>query len=1069
MRDENVAEEELGHPQASPILNSGSVCTICWHNTGMKRFLGAGFLPLALYLFSQSICYVNGFNKPSACLIRPRQGDGSPSNQNAANVRTVFFTDVGKEVGLRGKQCQVQTSPNCIFPMFDNTLHRWDRGGFCQVERLTGGACVGDADGDGIDDIYYARMNGYDILYRSSHDNINGTRFQDISEKANIKSFTKRVHSNGCLFVDIDNDGDLDIYVSTVGELRFLLFVNNGFGHFTEEAVPRGLANLKKNNKMTAGFSIAAADVDHDGMLDLLTTEWLPWLDKECDHPEAPVDTLNTTNVRLFINQGKGFFKDVSQKSGAVARMRAPREQHLTTQCDELLRPELQRLLSQLAAPYGSDESEDYLRMRLQRLLKWLTESGMTSANMKQTPNLEDPSGYVYYTIDTPIVSGRDRITIIGTSLTKTAIHMAVAHGGNKKPTVTSCNSSSQGDASQTANITMNLGAANDGKITIGIACIDEPSCAYDLMYMLHAETELQLVGQGNEACAAQATTMEKGWETEKIPQQTQHVEPWLKSEYFVNKAVLQMASLKYETKVIRATLRSLFRRSHQMDEEADSTLLSSPKQSVRQIPTPLDKTKHKPVNPNPNNNNGFSKRLHSIYNTYNPEKLVDKKFVPKLVKKYTGREGQLLKKLKKKYSPHKVSTLFSNDPEIWGMEFETFADGGTAPEGNNPGQDALGQEPMKQPFGNDKASMQFYNFPSVGAFLFGATFSDLDNDTFPDLIFSGDFGTSAMLWNKGDGTFEEGHFDFLEDVLDNSMGSTVGDWNMDGLLDVLFTSISISKTDLEKLSSVSTNAGMLLNFRGNHLYQNVGGRRFEDKTDAAKVRESGWGWGSFFFDMDNDGDLDVLTGNGLDDPETTDDDWAGKQAMKLYVNYGREEGYVFQDEARKHGIDSTKENRGTMTFDFDHDGDLDVLVINHGHQPSLYRNDGGNYYDWVRVKVQESSGRTSLGGKVIVSMHPVDGEVTKFVREIGNTAAFLGQSESIAHIGLGTLGVKYVPEIKIIWPPRWLGEKPSSVIYKNVPTRTTLVSKRKGFGTYNLILNGSATELGACLFGQAV
>ena len=68
-----------------------------------------------------------------------------------------------------------------------------------------------------------------------------------------------------------------------------------------------------------------------------------------------------------------------------------------------------------------------------------------------------------------------------------------------------------------------------------------------------------------------------------------------------------------------------------------------------------------------------------------------------------------------------------------------------------------------------------------------------------------------------------------------------------------LFTSISISKTDLEKLSSVSTNAGMLLNFRGNHLYQNVGGRRFEDKTDKARVRDSGWGWGSFFFDMDND------------------------------------------------------------------------------------------------------------------------------------------------------------------------------------------------------------------------
>ena len=110
-----------------------------------------------------------------------------------------------------------------------------------------------------------------------------------------------------------------------------------------------------------------------------------------------------------------------------------------------------------------------------------------------------------------------------------------------------------------------------------------------------------------------------------------------------------------------------------------------------------------------------------------------------------------------------------------------------------------------------DKTSMHFYDFPSVGAFLFGATFSDLDGDSWPDLVLSGDFGTSSMQWNQGDGTFLEGHFNFLEDVLDNSMGSTVGDYDLDGRLDVLFTSISITEKELERLNSVSTNGKLKL------------------------------------------------------------------------------------------------------------------------------------------------------------------------------------------------------------------------------------------------------------------
>ena len=121
-------------------------------------------------------------------------------------------------------------------------------------ETLTGGGCVGDYDGDGIDDLYYPRMDGSDFLYRNRGD---GT-FADVTFASGIGAFAD-LRSNGCLFVDIDNDGDNDIYISTLGDKRFYLFVNDGAGHFSEEAEKRGLANVKTGNyPLTAGFTLAA-------------------------------------------------------------------------------------------------------------------------------------------------------------------------------------------------------------------------------------------------------------------------------------------------------------------------------------------------------------------------------------------------------------------------------------------------------------------------------------------------------------------------------------------------------------------------------------------------------------------------------------------------------------------------------------------------------------------------------------------------------------------------------------------------------------------------------------------
>jgi hypothetical protein len=343
--------------------------------------------------------------------------------------------------------------------------------------------------------------------------------------------------------------------------------------------------------------------------------------------------------------------------------------------------------------------------------------------------------------------------------------------------------------------------------------------------------------------------------------------------------------------------------------------------------------------------------------------------------------------------------------------------------------------------------------FPLVGAFEFAAKFTDIDGDGTADLIISGDFGTSQMYWGHGNKTFKKGFFDLVEDGFDNSMGATVGDWDMDGQLDVLFTSTSISDSDLKTLNSVASTAGLLLSFRGNHLYRYVGDRRFEDVTTFTGVRESGWGWGAFFFDFDNDGDLDALNGNGMDDPETTDDDWAVHQNMRLYVNQGKDEGFRFIEEAKSRNIASTAENRAALAWDFDNDGDLDVFVVNHADVPQLYQNEGGNYYDWIRIKVVESNGKTeSIGAKVWLHLVDSNHDESNFVndeiqeegghlvyyREIGSSSAFLGQAESIAHFGLGKLDVDVVYKIDVRWP----GDSTNTTLF-NVPIRNTIVIKR--------------------------
>ncbi len=176
------------------------------------------------------------------------------------------------------------------------------------------GLAVADVDGDGLVDVYFLTQLGDNQLWK----NLGGGKFQDVTREAGV-AMTDRISVTGS-FADADNDGDPDLYVTTVRKGN-VLFENDGKGRFRDATAASGLGYT--------GHSSGAVffDYDRDGRLDLFLVNVGRYTVEEetgrggyylgrTDAFSSQKFPERTELSRLYHNEGGLRFRDVTAATG---------------------------------------------------------------------------------------------------------------------------------------------------------------------------------------------------------------------------------------------------------------------------------------------------------------------------------------------------------------------------------------------------------------------------------------------------------------------------------------------------------------------------------------------------------------------------------------------------------------------------------------------------------------------------------------------------------------------------------------------------------------------------------
>jgi enediyne biosynthesis protein E4 len=315
----------------------------------------------------------------------------------------------------------------------------------------------------------------------------------------------------------------------------------------------------------------------------------------------------------------------------------------------------------------------------------------------------------------------------------------------------------------------------------------------------------------------------------------------------------------------------------------------------------------------------------------------------------------------------------------------------------------------------------------------------DFDADGRQDLVVANDYGLNAFLRNLGGGEFRDMAPGFGMDRALHSMNVGTTDINLDGFPDIYISNIAtLVKDNKYTFPDVNTPldfdlramSGMLVKEADTFFVSESdedGFSGYVASDDVERGRTStGWAWDAEFLDFDHDGDDDLYLVNGTNDYNAFSmivrNGQQGEGEASLLVSHSRESNVFFRNEKGKlknrsgeSGADFVGNSRSTAFFDFDKDGDLDIVVNNFHSPATLLRNNADqNGHHWLKLRLlgepEKGSNRDAIGARI--EMKPKGGLPNSRIVQGGS--GYLSMNPKEQHFGVGS--AQFV-DVTVTWP----------------------------------------------------
>jgi len=308
------------------------------------------------------------------------------------------------------------------------------------------------------------------------------------------------------------------------------------------------------------------------------------------------------------------------------------------------------------------------------------------------------------------------------------------------------------------------------------------------------------------------------------------------------------------------------------------------------------------------------------------------------------------------------------------------------------------------------------------------ASWMDLDNDGYPDLVISNDAGFPNVVYiNQRNGRFADQSGQFHLNTSQGTRGLAAADFDQDGDTDLLY--------------GTGQGAVPLLYINGTTPWPVKSPELLESTQFTDVSRESGIGqeqyatlsiWDVSLADFNNDGFTDAFFNNGLTTADPDNPAIPQGQPKQLWIGDGNGTFHLQHGEAGN-ALNDRLSGRAAVLADFDNDGDIDIYASHNHYVGQLLVNTthGGN---WLGITLEPSTGNRDAIGSTI---QMVSAGVT-YQTTVSDGTGFLSGNDKRVHIGLGNGST--VDRLTLTWPDH------TQTVLNNLPAnRYYRISQAKG------------------------